>query len=263
MNHSEKRILTNELTGLKAMLCDPAGEVVITGSLADRQKIAAHLGALTDLSNDPAEDEGEEAASAPQVAPPLLDDAIGKTIEVLEDMPTHHPHYSIWTDHLTQLLEIERDQLRRPLRGGSYNLFGWDIAADGGDLSAFAFRTPEGTVRVYTGERPADTRDAGPAEPTIHASDITGKPAPAKDDVVDAEFPPTFIDFKSYPSGSPLRYSCYELVSRVVRNACPGGYNRSVVTYPRWHYVQQATGLGSTFSQQLCEHFGFDPDEQL
>ncbi len=71
MNHSEKRVLTNELTGLKTMLCDPAGEVVITGSLADRQKIAAHLGALTDLSNDPAEDEGEEAASAPQVAPPF------------------------------------------------------------------------------------------------------------------------------------------------------------------------------------------------
>lgn len=236
MNHSEKRVLTNELTSLKAMLCDPAGEVVITGSLADRQKIAAHLGALTDLSNDPAEEDAEEEgvdASAPPITTSLLDEAIRKTIEVLEDMPTHHPHYSIWTDHLTQLLEIERDQLRDPLHRSSYSWIGLDTAGDGS------------------------------AEPTIHVSDITGKPSPAKDDVVDAEFPPTFIDFKSYPSGSPLRYSCYELVSRVVRNARPGGYNRSVVTYPRWHYVQQATGLGSTFSQQLCEHFGFDPDEQL
>lgn len=233
MNHSEKRVLTNELTGLKTMLCDPAGEVVITGSLADRQKIAAHLGALTDLSNDPAEDEGEEAASAPQVAPPLLDDAIGKTIEVLEDMPTHHPHYSIWTDHLTQLLEIERDQLRHPLHRSSYSWIGLDVGG-GDDMTVQKITTNASNGRL-----------------------------PPKDYVVDAEFPPTFIDFKSYPSGSPLRYSCYELVSRVVRNACPGDYNRSVVTYPRWHYVQQATGLGSTYSQQLCQHFGLNPDEQL
>lgn len=233
MNHSEKRALTTALDGLKAMLCNPAGEVVITGSLADRQEIASHLGALTYLSNDDAEEAEGVDASAPQVGPTLLDDAIRKTIEVLEDMPTHHPHYSIWTDHLTQLLEIERDQLRHPLHRSSYSWIGLDTAGDGS------------------------------AEPTIHVSDITGKPSPAKDDVVNAEFPPTFIDFKSYPSGSPLRYSCYELVRRVVRNACPGGYNRSVVTYPRWHYVQQATGLGSTYSQQLCQHFGLNPDEQL
>lgn len=231
MNHSEKRVLTNELTGLKALLCNPAGEVVITGSLADRQEIAAHLGALTDLSNDPAEDEGEEAASAPTAGPTLLDDAIRKTIEVLEDMPTHHPHYSIWTNHLTQLLEIERDQLRHPLHRSSYNWIGLDVG--GGD---------DMTVQKIT----------------TNASN--GRLPP---DVVDAEFPPTFIDFKSLPSGDIVRKSFYELLRGVMLNARPGGYNRSVVTYPRWHYVQQATGLGSTYSQQLCQHFGLNPDEQL
>lgn len=239
MNRSEKRALTTALDGLKAMLCNPAGEVVITGSLADRQKIAAHLGALTYLSNDDAEEAEGVDASAPQVGLTLLDDAILRATEELARLEGHDPQHHVWLDHLRELLGVQIERLRH-----SANV----ITASAG-----------GYMLHVVGE----FADAGSAEPTIHVSDITGKPSPAKDDVVDAEFPPTFIDFKSYPSGSPLRYSCYELVSRVVRNACPGGYNRSVVTYPRWHYVQQATGLGSTFSQQLCEHFGFDPDEQL
>lgn len=229
MNHSEKRVLTNELTGLKAMLCDPAGEVVITGSLADRQKIAAHLGALTDLSNDPAEDEGEEAASAPQVAPPLLDDAIGKTIEVLEDMPTHHPHYSIWTDHLTQLLEIERDQLRHPLHRSSYSWIGLDVGG-GDDMTAQKI-----TTNASNGRRPP------------------------KDDVVDAEYPPVNILFKRSPDGALVEKSCYKLLEFAVRNARGDGR----VLQPRWHYVMHAIGLGSTFANQLCEQFGLDPDEKV
>ena len=229
MNHSEKRILTNELTGLKTMLCDPAGEVVITGSLADRQKIAAHLGALTDLSNDPAEDEGEEAASAPQVAPPLLDDAIGKTIEVLEDMPTHHPHYSIWTDHLTQLLEIEREQLRHPLHRSSYSWIGLDVGG-GDDMTAQKI-----TTNASNGRRPP------------------------KDDVVDAEYPPVNILFKRSPDGALVEKSCYKLLEFAVRNARGDGR----VLQPRWHYVMHAIGLGSTFANQLCEQFGLDPDEKV
>lgn len=229
MNHSEKRVLTNELTGLKAMLCDPAGEVVITGSLADRQKIAAHLGALTDLSNDPAEDEGEEAASAPQVAPPLLDDAIRKTIEVLEDMPTHHPHYSIWTDHLTQLLEIERDQLRHPLHRSSYSWIGLDVGG-GDDMTAQKI-----TTNASNGRRPP------------------------KDDVVDAEYPPVNILFKRSPDGALVEKSCYKLLEFAVRNARGDGR----VLQPRWHYVMHAIGLGSTFANQLCEQFGLDPDEKV
>ena len=229
MNHSEKRILTNELTGLKTMLCDPAGEVVITGSLADRQKIAAHLGALTDLSNDPAEDEGEEAASAPQVAPPLLDDAIGKTIEVLEDMPTHHPHYSIWTDHLTQLLEIEREQLRHPLHRSSYSWIGLDVGG-GDDMTAQKI-----TTTASNGRRPP------------------------KDDVVDAEYPPVNILFKRSPDGALVEKSCYKLLEFAVRNARGDGR----VLQPRWHYVMHAIGLGSTFANQLCEQFGLDPDEKV
>ncbi len=229
MNHSEKRVLTNELTGLKTMLCDPAGEVVITGSLADRQKIAAHLGALTDLSNDPAEDEGEEAASAPQVAPPLLDDAIGKTIEVLEDMPTHHPHYSIWTDHLTQLLEIEREQLRHPLHRSSYSWIGLDVGG-GDDMTAQKI-----TTNASNGRRPP------------------------KDDVVDAEYPPVNILFKRSPDGALVEKSCYKLLEFAVRNARGDGR----VLQPRWHYVMHAIGLGSTFANQLCEQFGLDPDEKV
>ena len=29
---------------------------------------------------------------------------------------------------------------------------------------------------------------------------------------------------------------------------------------PRWSYVADATGLGSTSAQELCERFGYDPD---
>lgn len=239
MNHSEKRALTTALDGLKAMLCNPAGEVVITGSLADRQEIASHLGALTYLSNDDAEEAEGVDASAPQVGPTLLDDAILRATEELARLEGHDPQHHVWLDHLRDLLGVQIERLRHP---------------------ANVITAPAGGYMLHV---VGEFADAGSAEPTIHVSDITGKPSPAKDDVVDAEFPPTFIDFKSYPSGSPLRYSCYELVRRVVRNACPGGYNRSVVTYPRWHYVQQATGLGSTYSQQLCQHFGLNPDEQL
>lgn len=229
MNRSEKRALTTALDGLKAMLCNPAGEVVITGSLADRQEIASHLGALTYLSNDPVEDEGEEAASAPTAGPALLDDAIRKTIEVLEDMPTHHPHYSIWTDHLTQLLEIERDQLRHPLHRSSYSWIGLDVGG-GDDMTAQKI-----TTNASNGRRPP------------------------KDDVVDAEYPPVNILFKRSPDGALVEKSCYKLLEFAVRNARGDGR----VLQPRWHYVMHAIGLGSTFANQLCEQFGLDPDEKV
>lgn len=229
MNRSEKRALTTALDGLKAMLCNPAGEVVITGSLADRQEIAAHLGALTYLSNDPVEDEGEEAASAPTAGPTLLDDAIGKTIEVLEGMPTHHPHYSIWTDHLTQLLEIEREQLRHPLHRSSYSWIGLDVGG-GDDMTAQKI-----TTNASNGRRPP------------------------KDDVVDAEYPPVNILFKRSPDGALVEKSCYKLLEFAVRNARGDGR----VLQPRWHYVMHAIGLGSTFANQLCEQFGLDPDEKV
>lgn len=262
MNHAEKRALTTALDGLKAMLCNPAGEVVITGSLADRQEIASHLGALTYLSNDDAEESEGVDASAPTAGPTLLDDAIRKTIEVLEDMPTHHPHYSIWTDHLTQLLEIERDQLRHPLHRSSYSWIGLDVGG-GDDMTVQKITTKASNGRLPPGEYMLHGvgrfADAGSAEPTIHVSDITGRPAPAKDDVVDAEYPPVNILFKRSPDGALVEKSCYKLLEFAVRNARGDGR----VLQPRWHYVMHAIGLGSTFANQLCEQFGLDPDEKV
>ncbi len=50
-----------------------------------------------------------------------------------------------------------------------------------------------------------------------------------------------------------------ELLKRAVRNA-RSRYGRHL---PRWTHVQEAFGLGSTYSQQLCLRFGLDPDEMV
>lgn len=47
------------------------------------------------------------------------------------------------------------------------------------------------------------------------------------------------------------------LISRAIRNVRPRvGYRR-----PRWELVSIAFTLGSTYARELCETFGFDPDE--
>ncbi len=235
MNRSEKRALTTALDGLKAMLCNPAGEVVITGSLADRQEIAAHLGALTYLSNDPVEEEGEEAASAPTAGPALLDDAILRATEELARLEGHDPQHHVWLDHLRDLLGVQIERLRH---------------------SANVITAPAGGYMLHV---VGEFADAGSDEPTIHVSDITGKPSPAKDDVVDAEYPPVNILFKRSPDGALVEKSCYKLLEFAVRNARGDGR----VLQPRWHYVMHAIGLGSTFANQLCEQFGLDPDEKV
>jgi len=45
-----------------------------------------------------------------------------------------------------------------------------------------------------------------------------------------------------------------ELVQRAVHNARP---KKGI---PKWRAVADTFALGSTFAQQLCERFGFDPD---
>lgn len=51
-----------------------------------------------------------------------------------------------------------------------------------------------------------------------------------------------------------------ELLRRAVGN-CRGLLHRKGVKHPRWVAVQDAFGLGSGYSGQLCRRFGLDPDE--
>lgn len=48
-----------------------------------------------------------------------------------------------------------------------------------------------------------------------------------------------------------------ELLRRAVLNA--RGYRRG----PRWVAVMAAFALGSTYSYQLCQRFGIDPNEEV
>lgn len=51
------------------------------------------------------------------------------------------------------------------------------------------------------------------------------------------------------------------LLRRAVGNARSNKYGRR--KHPRWVGVQEAFSLGATFAHQLCERFGFDPDEEV
>lgn len=51
------------------------------------------------------------------------------------------------------------------------------------------------------------------------------------------------------------------LLRRAVGNARSNKCGRR--KHPRWVAVHEAFSLGSTFAHQLCERFGFDPDEEV
>lgn len=51
-----------------------------------------------------------------------------------------------------------------------------------------------------------------------------------------------------------------DLLSRAVKN-CRAKNSRGY--QPRWVAVSDTFGLGSTYSWQLCQRFGLDPDEKV
>lgn len=53
-----------------------------------------------------------------------------------------------------------------------------------------------------------------------------------------------------------------KLLERAVRNSRDGSYRKGV-KHPRWVAVMDTFALGSTYSQQLCQRFGLDPDEKV
>lgn len=61
------------------------------------------------------------------------------------------------------------------------------------------------------------------------------------------------------PVRTVANYPDADLVRRAVSAAVP----RHGADVPRWDAVSDAFAMGSTFSRQLCERFGFDPDEVL
>ncbi|WP_294138297.1 hypothetical protein [Sphingomonas sp.] len=54
-----------------------------------------------------------------------------------------------------------------------------------------------------------------------------------------------------------------ELVRRVVEGQRVQPRSSRGRTVPMWSKVSDRFCLGSTYSKQLCERFGFDPDEQV
>lgn len=54
-----------------------------------------------------------------------------------------------------------------------------------------------------------------------------------------------------------------ELVRRVVEGQRIRPRSSGGRTVPMWSKVSDRFCLGSTYSKQLCERFGFDPDEQV
>ena len=53
-----------------------------------------------------------------------------------------------------------------------------------------------------------------------------------------------------------------ELLRRAVGSARGREYRKGQ-PHPRWAAVMDAFALGSTYSWQLCQRFGFDPDEEV
>jgi hypothetical protein len=53
-----------------------------------------------------------------------------------------------------------------------------------------------------------------------------------------------------------------ELLRRVVKE-CRDSQRRKGVPHPRWIAVMDNFLLGRTYSAELCERFGFDPDEMV
>jgi hypothetical protein len=53
-----------------------------------------------------------------------------------------------------------------------------------------------------------------------------------------------------------------ELLRRVVHQ-CRGRQYRKGEAHPRWTAVMDNFMLGSTFAQQLCRRFNFNPDEMV
>jgi len=51
-----------------------------------------------------------------------------------------------------------------------------------------------------------------------------------------------------------------ELIRRAIRAS---GKPSPRATQYRWRAVMMTFGLGSTFAEQLCLRFGFDPDEKV
>lgn len=54
-----------------------------------------------------------------------------------------------------------------------------------------------------------------------------------------------------------------ELIRRVINSVCRVPRSTQARTVPLWQNVSEAFCLGSTYSQQLCRRFGFDPDKQV
>jgi hypothetical protein len=53
-----------------------------------------------------------------------------------------------------------------------------------------------------------------------------------------------------------------ELIRRAV-HSCRDVDLRKGVSHPRWAAVMSTFLLGRTYSRELCERFGFDPDEKV
>lgn len=52
----------------------------------------------------------------------------------------------------------------------------------------------------------------------------------------------------------------HELLKRAVTNARP---IRAAGKQPRWVAIMDTFGLGSSYSSELCQRFGLDPDEKV
>ena len=58
----------------------------------------------------------------------------------------------------------------------------------------------------------------------------------------------------------PIPIADDELVRRAVTTGMRATTKRGVGK-PRWFYVPERFGLGSTYAQTLCRRFGADPDQ--
>ena len=78
----------------------------------------------------------------------------------------------------------------------------------------------------------------------------------------DFEWGPRVMPPFDGPTGTVADISDDDLLRRAVRSARSTRYSVGA-PHPRWVAVKDALALGRTYSAQLCERFGFDPDEKV